>query len=66
MNDAVLVRGFERLSDLGAQSRAPRLDGIGPLPEAIGERRPIDELEHEGLGSVRFLKAMDSGECSDG
>src|SRR4029453_647497 len=61
MNDAVLVGRFERLGDL-TRNRNRLIERDRSLGQAIGERRPIDELEHEGLGSVRFLKAMDSSD----
>ena len=57
MNDALLVCRFERVRDLlrnhqrfGQRNR--------PLRDAIGERRPVDELHHERTHAARLLEAV--------
>ena len=47
MDDAVLVRGFERVGNLPGDAAAPRRAGSRRLRDAIGERRPLDQLHHE-------------------
>ena len=61
MDDALLVRGFEGLRDLlrdrqrvGKRDRAMR--------DAIGERRALDQLEHERMRRAAVLKAVDGGD----
>ena len=46
MNDAVLVRGFERLGDL-LRDRQRLVERNRPLRDAVGERRSLDQLHHE-------------------
>src|SRR4029453_18707678 len=59
MNDAVLVCSFERLGDL-TRNWNGLIERNLPLRDGIGERRPFDKLEDEGLRTVRILKAIDS------
>ena len=53
VDDAVLVRGFERSSDLRGDREASAT-GTRPAREAIRQRLTLDELEHERL-SIAFL-----------
>ena len=47
MDDALVVRGFERLGDLSRDSSALSSSGSAPVDDAIGERRALDQLEHQ-------------------
>jgi catechol 2,3-dioxygenase-like lactoylglutathione lyase family enzyme len=47
MHDAVLVRGFERFGDLLGH-RQGFVQRKGSLRDALGERRAVDELQHQG------------------
>ena len=57
VNDALMVGGAERLCDL-ERNRQRFVNGDRPLRDAIGERRPFDELEDEGayVGRVLLLR----------
>ena len=46
VDDALLVRGFERLGNL-LRNRQRFIDGNRPLRDAVRERRPLDQLHHE-------------------
>ena len=48
MDDALLVRRFERLCDL-SRDRQRFVEGNRPLRNPIGERRPVDQLHDERL-----------------
>ena len=48
VNDALLVSGFERLSDL-ARDRQRLVERQRALRDAIGKRGTFDELEHQRL-----------------
>ena len=48
MDDPLLVGGFERFGDL-PRNRERFLDGNWSECDAIGKRRPLDELEDERL-----------------
>ena len=61
VSDALFVGRLERIRDL------PRdLDRLGhgdrSVHEAIGQRRPFDELEHEAEHAVDVLDAVDRGD----
>src|SRR4030095_13869979 len=58
MDDPLLVRRFERLGDL-TRDRERLLDWQGTLGDAILERGPLDQLEHQRLGRGRILDAVD-------
>ena len=47
MHDAAFVRGVERVGNL-PRDGARVLERKGAVDQAIGERRPLDELEHQG------------------
>lgn len=57
MNDTRLVAGLERLGDLFGD-RERFVDGNLPLRDAIGQRRPFDELEDQRAR----LEAVDAGD----
>ena len=46
MNDALLVRGFERLGDL-PRDRERLVERERPARDAVGERLALDQLHHE-------------------
>ena len=65
MDDALLVRGFERLGDLFRdrqrlveRNRAPR--------DAVRQRRPFDEFQHERRHAAGVFEAVDRRRCADG
>ena len=47
MDDAVLVRGFERVGDLPRNGKR-FVERDGAVRDAIGQRRTVDQLEDEG------------------
>ena len=61
MDDPLLVCGFEGFRDL-PRHRQRIVYGNRPLRDAIGERGPLDQLQHERLDAVRFFKAVDRGD----
>ena len=61
MDDPLLVCGFERFRDLPRHGQRI-VDGNRSLCDAIGKRRPLDQLQHECLDAVRFFKAVDRGD----
>ena len=61
MNDALLVRGLERVDDL-AGDRQRLVERQRPLRDAIGERRTLDELEHQRLTSLHVLESVDGAD----
>ncbi len=58
MDDPLLVRCFESLGDL-LRNGDGFIDGDRPLRDAVGERRPLDQLHHEGLHAVGVFEPMD-------
>ena len=46
MDDALLVRRFERLGDL-LRDRQRLVERNRPLRDAVGQRRPLDQLHHQ-------------------
>jgi hypothetical protein len=58
MDDPLLVRRFERLGDL-RRDRQRFGERDRPFRNAVGQRRPLDELHHQREGSVRLLQAVD-------
>ena len=58
MDDAVLVRGFERLGDL-PRHRQRLVDGEGAARDSIGERRAFDQLHHQRVLAAGILEAVD-------
>ena len=58
MNDSLLVCRFQRLGNL-SRNRQRLIDGHRTVRDAIGQRRPLDELHHECLAAVNFLQAVE-------
>jgi hypothetical protein len=58
MHDALLVGRFECLRDLFPE-RQRFIERDGALRDAIGERRPLDQLHHERGAPIRFLQPVD-------
>ncbi len=58
MIDSLPVRRFKGLGHL-LRDEQRFIEWNRPLRDAIGERRPLDQLHHEGLDPVRFLEAVD-------
>ena len=61
MDDALLVRGFEGRRRSAARCQTSS-SGIGRAASAIGQRRALDELQHERADAVGFLEAVDRGD----
>ena len=47
MDDALLVRGVERVGDLARDARAPRRAAPARSPMPLGQRVAFDQLEDE-------------------
>ena len=47
MDDALLVRGLERLGDLHARARAPRRPAAARAAMPLGQRLALDQLHHQ-------------------
>ena len=62
MDDALLVRRFERFGDL-LRDRQRLIEGYRTLRDALGERRPLDQLHHQRADAVRLLDAVDLRRC---
>src|SRR5436305_2011644 len=60
MNDSLLVRVVERPSQLPRQLHRLR-DQERSLGDALGQRRPLDQLHDEAAYAVRFFQSVDSG-----
>jgi hypothetical protein len=61
MDDALLMGGFKGLGDLSCDGQR-FIDRDRPLCDAIGERRPLDQLHHEGLDALDLLETVDDGD----
>ena len=61
MDDGAIVRGLDSRRDL--QADAKRLSQRHcPASDSIGQRRPLDELEHQRRAGVGRLHAVDGGD----
>ncbi len=61
MDDPVFVRHFEHLGDLLRERQ--RLVWWNRSPgDAIGQRWPLDQLQHQGLNAGGFLESMNRGD----
>ena len=61
MDDALLVRGFQRFGDL--QRDAQRLlDRQRPTLQPLGQRLPLDQLHDQEVLAVRFLHPVKRGD----
>jgi hypothetical protein len=58
MDDVLLVRRFERLSDL-LRDLERFLDRHRATSDPISERRPIDEFHHQRVYAIRVFEPMD-------
>ena len=58
MDDALLVRRFQRLGDL-SRNQQRFVHWNRPLGDAVRERRALDELHHERGRTVRSLQSVD-------
>ena len=65
MDDALLVRGFERVRDL-ARDRERLVNRQRARRQTLGERRAFHELEHEAADAVRPPPIHRSRRCADG
>jgi hypothetical protein len=61
VNDALLMRSFERLGDLGGESDR-FIHREGAPRESVGQRFAVQELEDERRDPVRLLDAVDGGD----
>ena len=65
MDDAVFMRGFERVRDL-ARDRQRLVERNGTLRDAIGERGTLDQFQHQRLHAVGFFESVDATDVGDG
>ena len=65
MDDALLVRRFERLGDLLARSATPRRAGSRPRAIRCDEILALDQFHHERADAVRLLRGRGCARCSD-
>ena len=65
MDDALLVRGFERFGDL-LRDRQRLVERDRALRDAVGERRPFDQLHHQRRRAVGSFQAVDGRDVADG
>ena len=61
MNDSLLVRRFQRFGKLTRDGQR-LFQRNRPECDSVGERRPIDQLQHQRLRAVRLFEAVDSGD----
>jgi hypothetical protein len=61
MDDALLVRRFERLGDLACDGQG-LIDRNGSTRNAIGQSWSFDEFEDEGRDATGFLEAVDAAD----
>ena len=61
MDDPLLVRGFERLGDLGRDGER-FVDGKRAARDALVQALAVDELEDEEQCPPRFLDAVDGAD----
>ena len=61
MDDALLVRRFERLGDL-LRNRQCLVKRNRPLCDEVRQRWPVHQLQHEGADAFGFFQAVDRGD----
>ena len=61
VNDALFVRGFERVGDLAGDGES-LVNRNGSRRDTFGERGPVDEFHHQRSDTAGFLKAVNSGD----
>ena len=58
MDDALLVRGLERLGDL-PRDRQRFVERDRPVRDPLGERRALDQLHHQRVDAAAVFEAVD-------
>ncbi len=58
MDDALLVRRFERFGNLPGDGKC-FVDRNRPLRDAVGKRRAFDQLHDESADAIRLLQPVD-------
>ena len=62
MDDALVVRRLERVGDL-PRDRHRLVERNRPLSDAVRERRPLDQLQHQRLDTLAgFFEAVNRGD----
>ena len=61
MNDPLLVRRLERLSNL-TRDRQRLIERDRPLRDAVRERRPLHQLHHQRVDRAAVLESVDLGD----
>ena len=61
VDDALLMRGFERLGDLFRDGQR-FVQRNGTVSNAVSERRSFDQFHHERDGAIRLLEAVNVGD----
>ena len=64
VDDALLVRRFERVRDLPRYSHAS-FERYRPARDAVSQRLAVDQLEHQGLHTIGMLRVRKSRRCAD-
>ena len=65
MDDPLFVRRFQSHSDLPRDTNR-FLDRDRPGGDAVSQRRPVDQLEHERADAVRLFDAVDRSNVRGG
>ena len=65
MDDALVVRGLERAGDL-RRDRQRLGDRQRSVRDAVGERRSLDQFQHERGDATRVFQAVNGRRCWDG
>jgi hypothetical protein len=61
MNDALLVRGFERLGNL-MRNHQRVVDRDWPAGDAVGQRLAVDQFQYQRPRPAGILDAVDRGD----
>ncbi len=61
MDDASFVRGFQGVGDLASNGQG-FVYWDCPLRDALSQRRPLDQLEHQRPYAVLLFQAVDAGD----
>ena len=61
MDDALFMRGFERLCDL-ERNRKDFVDRHRTAGDPFAESRTVDEFEDQSLNAISFLEAVDASD----
>ena len=65
MDDAELVRGFERIGNLSSD-RDRLVDGKRAVGESVGEGAALHQFEHQRLSAAGFFEPVDGARYGDG